>query len=561
MQNNTRKRKGANRSPKNTTTTTTTTSSFENLQAEIEQLRRDNELLRQQQTQSTPTSTVISPDSRNLLINNSTTNSNNGAMLRMSLMEARTLIPIFEPSKDSTTAEEWVRIVESIQNIYGWDNLSTMFYAGCQLRGAANSWYNINRIHLADWAQFKRKFIDGFPTVENHSEVLNKLLTRQRQLQEGVESYFYSVVGLCQKLHITEKESIKYVISGLNNKDLSLRVEAAKPATLQDTLKEIKEGESMNDHNRMREQYQNPAHSTNAYTRNNNTRDESFKIYPNKRPYNSNFNSNFQYNNYNKYTQGPNRVNDKFQANNNNPVNNTNNMKPNNRCYRCGKIGHMSFECYKHPKIQNKDQHKMQAIKNTEEHNNDCYQKVKVDEVELDSFVDLGSDCTTIQVSVVDKLNWPYNKSGVVLKGFGGGSYETFGSLDKVIEINDIKLMTNLTVVDDSFQDVSILIGRNFLNHPSVMVIKRFGTLIIKKDCTTAAVEPQRNNTQSKQMMLIKKKIELEDVSFGAEANIAEKNLLINVLNQHRNAADKLKPWCKFTDISFAEISSDEEKN
>ena len=255
-----------------------------------------------------------------------------------------------------------------------------------------------------------------------------------------------------------------------------------------------------------------------------------------KDSYNSNYNPNFHSNTNNKYTQNSNKLNNRFQPNKNNTFNNANNTKPNKRCYRCGKMGHMSFECYKHPKMQNKDQHKMQTVKNTGEQNNDCYQKVKVDDVELDSFVDLDSDCTTIQASVVDKLNWVYEKSKVVLKGFGGGSYETFGSLNKVIEINDVKLMTNLTVVDDSFQDVSILVGRNFLNHPSVMVIKRFGTLIIKKDCTAEVANSNMNHVQSTEMMFIKKQIELEDVNFGDEANTVEKNLLVNILNQHRDA-------------------------
>ena len=119
-----------------------------------------------------------------------------------------------------------------------------------------SEWYEVQRKFLMNWEQLKTNLISGFPTVEIHSDILNGLMKRQRHYKEGVEVYFYSVVGLCTKLKMNEAETIRYIISGLNNRELIFRVEAAKPINIQQTIKKRKVIESMNGHIQIRKQFE-----------------------------------------------------------------------------------------------------------------------------------------------------------------------------------------------------------------------------------------------------------------------------------------------------------------
>ena len=486
-------------------TATVEQNEFEIMRAELVQLRSDCDLLRRQSVLNLPSATVTSGEQQNYTpLSSARAEQSGNETLRMSLTEARTLIPIFEPGKYSTTAEDWISTIETLKNIYRWDSLATMFYAGSQLRGAANEWYEVQRKYLLNWEQFKTNLVSGFPTVENHSDILNRLMKRQRHYKEEIEMYFYSVVGLCNKLKMNDAETIRYVISGLNNKELIFRLEAAKPITLEQTLKEIKVIESMNDHMQIRKQFQpNADPEKRNYTDNNKQNQNSnsnnyhrplkrtFEYYQNnnsnittnnnrppfKRNFEQNRSYNFQQNKYQPYQQNTSRFNNVMKPTNNNAPN----IKS-KQCYRCGKIGHLSYDCFKQQKFNTDQSTKIRSIKNTNENVNECYQVIKVGEVELNAFLDLGSDCTTMQASVANDLKWNYDGNNTILKGFGGGSYKSRGSLNKIIEINNVKLLTDIMVVDDKFQDVPVLVGRNFLNHPSVMVIKRYGTLIVEKD-------------------------------------------------------------------------------
>ncbi|KAI5637849.1 hypothetical protein NE865_09504 [Phthorimaea operculella] len=196
-------------------------------------------------------------------------------------------------------------------------------------------------------------------------------------------------------------------------------------------------------------------------------------------------------------------------GNNSNRFTSNNSVKPEQanrvpKCYNCDTEGHKSFECQKtahkcticsrlghlesycrnkkpdsQPKpIKNnstaREEKQIAKLISSDKENDKFLMNVKVNGVDLEGFVDFGSQCTILTKQMSSKLNLSLQHDDLpMLKGINGPSFKPIGKCDAEIMIQGIKKMIEVFVVDD---DVAlkqpILVGQSFTERPDIHATK-----------------------------------------------------------------------------------------
>lgn len=99
--------------------------------------------------------------------------------------------------------------------------------------------------------------------------------------------------------------------------------------------------------------------------------------------------------------------------------------------------------------------------------------------IESKAFIDLGSSCCTIILSEVRRIGIDYSDVCVsVLKGYGGGTVSTLGSVVTRVKIDNVEASVLIYVVPDYVQTFPVLIGQSFTELPDVAIVKNGDKLI-----------------------------------------------------------------------------------
>lgn len=93
-------------------------------------------------------------------------------------------------------------------------------------------------------------------------------------------------------------------------------------------------------------------------------------------------------------------------------------------------------------------------------------------------YIDLGSSCTDINKSALDKFGLEMNSGKTVLiQGYGNSVISSLGALECKIKLDNVECEVNVNVVPDCVQDVPLLIGRSFTEQPHVKLVKDYTSL------------------------------------------------------------------------------------
>ncbi|KAK9702530.1 Zinc knuckle [Popillia japonica] len=151
----------------------------------------------------------------------------------------------FNPGKlNSSTATQWIRTVENLTQIFKWDDRTLLFNAIAKLSGAAKMWFEGGKEGIIDWNTFKERLILDFPTAVDDADIHFELSKCKKRVDESYEHYVYSMKAITSKGNLSEKAIIKYIVAGMNDKDLSKMLAMSGPCDVQDLLTKIKNYES-----------------------------------------------------------------------------------------------------------------------------------------------------------------------------------------------------------------------------------------------------------------------------------------------------------------------------
>ena len=159
------------------------------------------------------------------------------------------------------------------------------------------------------------------------------------------------------------------------------------------------------------------------------------------------------------------------------------------------------------------------------------------------AYVDLGSCCTTIKKTIAEHLGCVVEPSNTVLKGFGGNKIQALGKIYTSVEWSTVKANIELIIVDDSAQDVPVIIGRNYLDREGIELVKKVGTFEIKQMVRIMEIEE-----------ISPKSIEKTDITINSEIGDDLVNNFIILLNEYRNAFALTMDEIQKTDLIEMEI-------
>lgn len=370
------------------------------------------------------------------------------------------VVPEFDPSDNSQTIENWINKVSECAQIYSWNDRQICHYALPKLTGLAKKWYQGLPSVLYSWHEWTQKLKLAFPSNENYGDLLTTMLKLRCRFGQSLEHYYYDKMALINKCEITGTKAVGCLIHGIDDKFVRMGAGTCM----------FKEPEQILNYLRTVSQHENNAPTSNF--RNRNTASV-------RQP--------------NKMTNEPtkNNVSDTVRCFNCNEMGHISLKcsKPIKKCNFCLKLGHDTKDCRK-KNANNSDetsksntvteQNKtVMCINNSESNNEKYYKNVKVNDISLQGYIDLGSKCTLIRESNAKLILAIWDTSDLpMLQGFGNSLVRPIGKSMAMLEIGSVKAETEVLIVEDHYLRTPILVGQSFTEKPNVILLKTADELV-----------------------------------------------------------------------------------
>ncbi|XP_049875596.1 uncharacterized protein LOC126373483 [Pectinophora gossypiella] len=370
-------------------------------------------------------------------------------------------IPEFDPMSREQTVLTWLTKVEECATIYQWDDRETIYYALPKLVGVAKSWYQGLDTVLHSWTEWKKKLIESFPCREDYAELLTEMLSKKVRYGESLEYYYYAKINLLNRCKIHGRQAVDCILHGVEDRAVKVGAQAAQFTEPEQVLKYFR----------------------------------TVKVAPNRDRDRPDSSQRFRHSDQRQQPRGPNasRENTNIKCYNCNVVGHRSIKcdKPAVKCTYCEKMGHLAENCFKKMnRAQEKydGRAKEQVVKQVAElHMDDANNKyildIKVNNSMVKCHVDLGSQCSLIKISTARELNLDIEKSQdlPVLRGIGGSLVTPMGIVTSEVEVQGIREVINLYVVEDYVIRQPTLLGHSFTENPSIVISKTPKELIFQR--------------------------------------------------------------------------------
>ncbi|XP_041976512.1 uncharacterized protein LOC121731222 [Aricia agestis] len=373
---------------------------------------------------------------------------------------AASLIPEFDPDVEEYTIAAWIKKVDQIGDIHGWNDEIKSFYLQDKLRGQAKKWYNRLDNYDYSYIEWKEMLLRAFPKHRDYGGMLEELLRRKKLPTESMTKYYQDKIALCFRCKLSDNASVSCIIRGL---PISLQANAR--AFQCQTPGELYEGFlcALDDYNAT-------SHDPGWQKTNRQVIDK--KIFANPE------------------TDPCPRCKKTGHLLRNCSLPDT------RTCFKCGKQGHIALRCPSsslNNKITNTS-NSTKEINLLSQYSDNVYKKIaKINGVHVKAYIDTGSQVNVLNQQVASALSLEIKPTSVVLKGFSGGLTTSQGEVDFQLEIDGITMQCQAHLSSINMNGVNLLIGQPIINSNGItLTISRCVAnfeYVSNSVCETEAVE------------------------------------------------------------------------
>lgn len=376
------------------------------------------------------------------------------------------VIPEFDPMTKEQTILTWLNKVEECADIYNWDDREIIHYSLPKLCGLARSWYRALDSMKYSWPEWKKLLIENFPCREDYAELLTEMLNKRVRYGESLEHYYYAKINLLNRCKISGRQAVDCLIHGVDDRTVKIGAQSAQFSQPDQVLKyfrSVKVGYA--------KESSDSARKT-RFERNNSTgnKPSDFKSASN--------NSTIRCFNCSQIGHPS------FKCD-----------KPLIKCTNCDRIGHQTANCYR-PKssgVSNNSNQSSNATTRTEKQvselsvvdkTNDKYiMDVKVNDLSFRCHLDLGSQCSLMRETDAKSLNVKLitDVELPLLRGIGSNLVRPLGLIVTTVEVQNIKEVVDIYVVEDYVLNYPVLLGHSFTERPHIIITKTPDKIILQR--------------------------------------------------------------------------------
>jgi transposase InsO family protein len=367
------------------------------------------------------------------------------------------LIPIFDPARDDARIEHWVERVDSLAERYRWDDDTIVRMIASRLKGNARQWYDGQTRSDATWAHIRNDFVAQFRKSVPFSKLLKEAANYETTAGQTLGDYCFQKLSKLRalQLQIPEECLVDAVIGGITDPNIARTVRSARYTD---------------------------ANSLYCYL---NTMGEM--------PRNSHSSRTIEDVTHKPSTSGRDNFHQKSHEQNVTPVCYNCGMsghfarkcrKPRRECTKCHKLGHTVDKCRvkdKHFKKPTTEVARVNAIDQTTHAVNIFMKTAYVNGSKIQCLIDSGSSHTLIRASVIKTFAIQTKQSPeIILKGFAGTGVSSNTRALLRIRIMEAVADVNVIVVSDTNLKYQMIVGRDFLDQPQIIMVKKQKALIFR---------------------------------------------------------------------------------
>lgn len=363
---------------------------------------------------------------------------------------AASLIPEFDPDSEDCTVKAWLKKIEQLGEIHGWDDKTKSFHLQDKLKGQARKWYNRLDDYDYEWNEWKQLLLRAFPKHRDYANMLEEMSNRKKLPSESMTKYYQEKVALCFRCKLSDNATVSCVIRGL-------------PQSLQSNAKAFQ-------CDRPDELYEGFLSSFDDYRAPSFEPRSTYKDISRQMP--------------DKKSQPVNLETDPCPR-----CKKTGHLVrscplPDQRtCFKCGLQGHIAPRCPSNDKQStSKPTGEVKRI-NVIQNYNDIYKKTaKINGIYVKAYIDTGSQVNVLATQVSRLLSLKVEDTSTVLQGFSGGFITSRGQVEFNLIIDGIDMPCQAYLTDINMNGINLLIGQPIINHEGISLVVHNGAATLKKD-------------------------------------------------------------------------------
>lgn len=101
------------------------------------------------------------------------------------------LIPVFDGSTEGMTVDRWIDKINSVANLYNWDDRAKIFGMSARLAGHAKSWHECQTKTYTSWIEWEDELRAAFPVYKGIAAKLKDFVTIVRKPNQDLISFYY----------------------------------------------------------------------------------------------------------------------------------------------------------------------------------------------------------------------------------------------------------------------------------------------------------------------------------------------------------------------------------